>query len=376
MNKLKLSIALAIICAVLFANGQNSQTHAKTFSIDLFEQNLKTRLEGRTIGYTYAIYERETLRKRGAGGHWLLPDQEMYPDRRLTALSMSKTITAAAVMKAIEELRSQGKTISIDSPVAPYIPRGWVMGPNVQNITFKHLLTHTSGLWGVGSKPDSYASLQKTIAQGTIDNPSTVEKIEEFGKKDYENANFCLFRIIIPYMIYPEQVDNLTPETAPLETGKLYVKYVREKIFAPIALGDVDVYQPGPGLNRYYVFNDLADFSEDRPTTDLIPILHAGAGFWRLSSVEFGRFISKLRYGKIVSPESFQSMMENELGMYESASLYGKYYNHNGGTEDAQADWMIFPNGITAVFQANSGGGLATSPQALVRIAYNDAWTE
>lgn len=385
MNKLKLSFSLTIIGLALFISGLTFQVSAKgkavekTFSIDLFDQNLRAQLNGKTIGYTYAIYEGEGLKKSGVGGHWLLPNEKMTEDRRLTALSMGKTITAAAFMKALEEYNAKAwmyaniKAMNLDSYIADFLPKDWTLGDNVNKITFKQLLRHEAGLRNAATC--SYEGMQKLINEGV--------QLSNMNNANYENANFCLFRIIIPYMIYPDVVKKLTPQTAPLETGKLYIKYVQQKIFAPIGHADIDVYQPGPGLNRYYDFNNLSDYSDDRPKTDLTPILRAGAGYWRLSAKEFGKFIAKLRNGKIVSSGAFLSMTTHELGMYRSDSTYGIYYNHNGGADDAQADWMIFPNEITAVFMANSNGGLAIdpktnkpiTPQDLVRNAYNASWT-
>src|SRR5437764_864315 len=78
------------------------------FNLDTFEANLKAALDSKTVGYSYAIYENDQLRRAGAGGQAFVPGAKQSPDKRMTVMSMSKTITATGVMKAIEELNAQG----------------------------------------------------------------------------------------------------------------------------------------------------------------------------------------------------------------------------------------------------------------------------
>jgi CubicO group peptidase (beta-lactamase class C family) len=120
----------------------------------------------------------------------------------MTVMSMSKTITATGVMKAMEELNARGKNITVDSHIAPYLPSEWHLGPRVKELTFRHLLTHTGGLRPATGDPDSYLGLKQTIANGAQD--------ADFGKFFYANADFCLFRIINPYMAMSEaEVKNI-----------------------------------------------------------------------------------------------------------------------------------------------------------------------
>ncbi len=348
------------------------------FNIDRFEQNLKARLVGKATGFAYAIYEYDTLKKAGAGGHAVWPQVPHSPDRRTTMLSMSKTITAAAVMKAMEQMRARGQNITINSPIAPYLPSNWTRGPRVDELTFKHLLTHKGGLRGVDVDPDTndvdtYVNLRQTIANGVIN--------ENFGKWVYQNANFCLFRIIIPYMVSDRAVLKTSESNTDFiarHTGITYVRYVQNHVLEPIGLGGINVVPTGPmPYTRYYKFNSpLISFTD--PTDDTAT-LRTGAGYWHMSVKEFGKFISALRHhGKIVSSDSFKVMKDNELGMYGVPETHGSYWNHNGGTgkeggPGAVSDWTIFPNGITAVIHINSLGGLS-DPYLVIRNAFNESW--
>jgi len=355
------------------------QTAIQDFSIDRFEQNLKARLDGKAVGYAYAIYEFDALKKAGAGGHAVWPNAPHTPDRRATMLSMSKTVTAAAVMRAMEQMRAKGQAITINSPIAPYLPSNWTLGPHVAEMTFKHLLTHTGGLRGVDVNPrtndeDTYVNLRQTIANGATD--------ENFGIQLYQNANFCLFRIIIPYMVSDRAVLKASESNTDFiarHTGLTYVTYVQKHVLQPAGLNGISVVPTGPPpYTRYYKFGSPLVYFTD-PTDDTA-ILRTGAGYWHMSVKEFGKFISSLRHhGMIISSDSFKVMRDNNLGMNGVPSTHGMYWDHNGGTgkeggPGAVSDWMIFPNGITAVIHVNSLGGLSEGQHEVIRNAFNDSW--
>ncbi len=343
--------------------------------LNKFANNLKSRLDGKTTGYSYAIYQYDTLKKSGAGGYAVLSSVPQSPDRRMTTLSMSKTITAAAVMKAMEKMNEREprnryrRGISINSLIAPYLPSDWTLGPHVSEMTFKDLLTHTSGLRNATDDPGTYEGQRQTIAKGATD--------ANFRKNFYANNNFCLFRIIIPYMLNGRAgVENLSNIEA--RTSGLYTSFVKQHILGPLGLSAVSLAPSGPQEEiRYYNFHFpqyyFVDDSYDHASR------RSGAGYWFMSAKEFGKFIVGLRSGKIVSAATFKLMTDNNLGMYGENSTHGRYWNHNGGFgkqngTGGAADWMIFPDGITAVILFNSLGGLQDASQDVIRKAFNSAW--
>jgi D-alanyl-D-alanine carboxypeptidase len=342
-------------------------------NLNTFANNLKMRLDGKTTGYSYAIYEYDTLKKSGAGGYAVVASVPQSPDRRMTTMSMSKTITATAVMKALELMNERtrrfGRTFSINSKIAPFLPSDWTLGPHVSEMTFKDLLTHTSGLREVANDPGSYEGLRQAIANGATN--------ANFHKYFYANDNFNLFRVIIPYMLNGRTaVEKLSSIEA--RTSGLYISFVKQQVLGAVGLSGVSIAPSGPQeeiryynfhFPQHYVLDDSYDFASR----------HVGAGFWFMSAKEFGKFIAGLRSGKIVSAATFKLMTDNNLGMYGENSIHGRYWNHNGGFgkqngTGAGADWMIFPNGITAVILFNSAGGLADPSQDVIRKAFNTAW--
>jgi CubicO group peptidase (beta-lactamase class C family) len=341
--------------------------------LNKFANNLRMRLDGKTTGYSYAIYQYETLKKSGAGGHAVLPNIAQSPDRRMTTMSMSKTITAAAVMKALEQMnegvRRYGRTFTIDSKIALFLPSDWQLGPHVSEMTLKDLLTHTSGLREVGNDPASYEGLRQVIANGSTD--------ANFRKYKYVNMNFCLLRIIVPYMLNGRTAIEKLSSIEARTTG-LFLSFVKQKVLGPVGLSGVSVAPSGPQEEvRYYNFHNPLQYTVDESYERASA--RSGASSWFMSVKEFGKFIAALRAGKIVSAASFKQMTDNNLGMFGENSLHGRYWNHNGilnwgNGSGSRADWMIFPNGITAVVLINSTGGLEDATQEVVKKAFNTSW--
>ncbi len=58
------------------------------------------------------------------------------PDTRMHVASLSKIVTAVAMTRLLD-----GAGISPATPIIDYLPRYWVKGPNVDQITFAELST-------------------------------------------------------------------------------------------------------------------------------------------------------------------------------------------------------------------------------------------
>ena len=386
------------------------QLQLKGFDFALFAQNLDIQLNGKTIGYEYAIYQGEALLKSGSGGYAIRASKTpMSADHRISVGSTSKTITAAAVVRAIEVLKAQGKSISLNSKIAPYLPKAWApFGPHVGEITLKDLLQHASGLV---TGADTFDQLKQVIQSGATAADWSTRAVNPGSK--YCNCNFTLFRIIIPYMLdgaaayenpgagnaaIDAQIKNLqaevqglqaelqtaapgqkpglvsqikalnkqiaalkkklTPvETVEIATAKRYVQFVQSQVLAKVGLGGVWI-NPRSAAETIYYYNVNDGTKIFKGYSDDQALRGVGAGFWFLSAKEYGKFIAGLRAGKIVA--SFQTMTASRLGMWMGSSDAGTTWNHNGAFTVGDAgpglrgDWMAFDNGVTAVIFYNS----------------------
>jgi CubicO group peptidase (beta-lactamase class C family) len=149
--------------------------------------------------------------------------------------SLSKQFVATAIMMLVEE----GK-ISLDDPVSKYLdgtPKRW------QNITIRHLLTHTSGI------PDfNNEDIRVKDGPGDYDHrvlDALAKRRLHFAPGDewrYSNSNYHLLGMIIQKI-----------------TGKPYDDFLRERIFKPLGMTQTTVFHEGgtyPGLAMGYRWHD------------------------------------------------------------------------------------------------------------------------
>jgi len=142
------------------------------------------------VGYTYLILDHGLVVAQKTFG---LAHTDADPPAvafssayRMNIASVTKTLTAVAALKLLA-----ARHMSIDTPIYSYLPRSWILGQNVKTITFRALLTHTSGIRSSHDLATSYDDLRTLIAQGI----NLSDQVYH-----YQNQNFALFRILIPYL--------------------------------------------------------------------------------------------------------------------------------------------------------------------------------
>jgi CubicO group peptidase (beta-lactamase class C family) len=89
--------------------------------LSAFSNKLDARLKNKSVGYSFAVVDQAGHVVGGGGGDARrAPDaspRKMTMDDKLNIASVSKTITAAAVLKLLSQ-----KRVSLDAPVSPYLP--------------------------------------------------------------------------------------------------------------------------------------------------------------------------------------------------------------------------------------------------------------
>jgi CubicO group peptidase (beta-lactamase class C family) len=134
------------------------------------------------------------------------------PDTIFPVASISKTVTATAIMRLVE----QGK-VDLEAPVQKYLPGFRVQDERVsREVAIWHLLTHTPGWEGQLNSPDRGAESLAVFADGMKDLPQLAAPGEVWS---YNNAGFTLAGRVI------EQV-----------TGQSIHDALRTLVFEPIGL--------------------------------------------------------------------------------------------------------------------------------------------
>ena len=315
-------------------------------------------------GFGYADVENKTV---------------VQPDALFRIASVSKTLTGAAVMKLVEE----GK-LKLDDPVAPFIAHltpapGATVDPRWEQITIRHLLTHTGG-WDRNKPDGGFDPMDRPgIAAAAVNAPApaSAETIIRYmkgmpldfnpGEKFvYSNFGFCILGRVIERL-----------------SGMRYEDYVRERVLLPVganrtrsgksrlseALADeVRYYLPRASLNWPMVQSVF-------PGEGLVPLLYGGiggiyleaddaSGAWVSSTVDLLRFVAgvdgRASPPDILSPQLVAQMTSNGAQVCPDGTCH-----YAGG-------WFVRPTEGDATWW--HGGDLPGTKSHLVRSYTNISW--
>jgi len=294
-----------------------------------FVQQVAEFLTGNVAGYSIRLNENGSS-IGVVDWNWAKEPQDgseaWTPGVRMHVASLSKIVTAAAMTRL---LGAAG--IPASTPIIDYLPAYWVKGPNVDQITFAELLTHTSGLaFGATNSRSDFEWMKEQIAAGTT----------HIGQFSYQNMNFGLCRILLATINGNVSVDwflqdpivpaTLIDSSWDATTISAYASYVASEVFAPSGV-------TGPDFTH-----DAADaLAYNFPVTgngwnsgDLATM--AGGAGWHMSADEFLDVMAAFRRGgTIVTAAQAQGMLDDGFGIDFSVDTdLGFYYAKNGGWND------------------------------------------
>ena len=122
-------------------------------NFDLLTEKIEEiRCKNNIAGMSVAVTDLEgAIYKKGFGfENALRPEVPAYPDAMYKIASMTKTVTAAVILRLCQE----GK-LDLDTPIRQYLPWLKLSRPEAEEtMNLRHLLTHTSGLFVDGYLPE------------------------------------------------------------------------------------------------------------------------------------------------------------------------------------------------------------------------------
>ena len=306
----------------------------------------------------------------------------MYVNQELNIASVSKTITAVAVLQLLTK-----NELEPGDKIGQWLPAYWNAKPVIKDLTFKELLTHSSGLLD-GSH--SWDSIRATVKRG-LDDASKPTRA-------YANINFTLFRAIIPFLIDKNAAKNKEASYGgniaafELWMSQTYTSYVQQRVFAPIGMNNITCK---PSVNTAQMFSE---FAKNAPAAGIASATPgdwsnavAGGGFY-MSTMEMARFMAFLAHTNNMLTKDEKTMMDNlQLGwdtndsqMTDMGQSYGKggaLYSdaNNTGDNDAgdpglQTLVVQYPKGIELSWSINSIPGNWRNLSTIARNAYNQSW--
>jgi len=254
-------------------------------------------------------------------------------------------LTAIAMTKLLDD-----KHISYDAKIVDYLPTYWLKGPNINKITFRQLMTHTSGFVTAHGETD-YMTMKLMVMIGVL--PSNL------GKYDYENMNFGLCRILIAIingniaknLVLPDSLWDILTITA-------YSTYVITKVLAPAGVNGPSLDHPA-GSALAYSFPPVFGWNSGNLAT-----VSGGAG-WHISVNELLKVMGTFRrQGTIMSTAKAKNLLDSGFGIdVVQDTDAGRLYNKNGLWQDGigrveQSLAYFLPEDMEMVVLANSPVGL------------------
>jgi len=315
---------------------------------------------------------------RGFGYADLGNETPVQPDALFRLASVSKPITAAAIMKLVEE----GK-LTLDDRVAPYIAHlapapGATVDPRWDQITIRHLLNHTGG-WDRDKPNGGFDPMFRPgIAAAAVNAPApaSAETVIRYMKGmplDFNPGSKFVYSNF-GYAILGRVIERVS--------GMPYEDYVRSRVLQPVGAnrtrvgrtrmsgalaGEVKYYLPGePGMGMTGPLVPSVF-----PGEGAVPVNYGGFyveamdshGGWVSSTVDLLRFVGgvdgRANLPDVLSQERVAEMTGSGVPLCSGACYYA-------------AGWLVRPTQGDATW--SHGGSLPGTTTLLVRSYHNFSW--
>jgi len=280
-------------------------------SVNQFSANIDSQLQNKVVGYV-SVVGLKVVEYGQARTSTDAPSRKMASDAPINIASVTKTLTAIAVLQS---LAKHNKTVN--DKISPYLPADWTKGSNIDTITFRDLLTHSAGFRDNGGGANTtYAIVKKQISDGVqLANKTPL----------YNNLNFAIFREILPFM---EGFNDPGEPGRAAATANFYINYMRQNVFQPVG---VTVADCKPAANShpalYYPFppgntpgNEGGDWT-----------LACGGGGWVVTAGNLYQVLNSLLGGNTLLTDAQKTLMNNNcLGWDCSVQTQTDYVGKNG----------------------------------------------
>lgn len=247
--------------------------------------------------------------------------------------SISKTFTAALVLKAVEENK-----LSLDQTIDHFFPG--IM--NADKITISHLLYHRSGIHNFTSNADysEWNTRPKSIEEMTAIISKGGSDFEPGSQAKYSNSNYVLLSFILS-KIY----------------SKPYSSILNEKICKPAALKNT--YFGGKVNLQHNESNSYKFTGNWQKETETDLSIAMGAGGIVSTPADLTKFAEALFAEKVIRRKSLEQMstIKDNYGMglipipfYDQAGL-----GHTGGIDGFSSVFCYFPASKLAYALTSNG---------------------
>jgi CubicO group peptidase (beta-lactamase class C family) len=284
-----------------------------------------------------------------------LAGEEARPTTLFSLASLSKPITAAAILKLIQEGKLRLDDLILEVLAHIPAPRGARVDPRLRKVTIRQALNHSGG-WdrNVSGDPANWAP--QIARRLSVPMPPSPDQFISFvlslpldfepgSQSHYSNVGYIMLGAVIEKL-----------------SGQTYEAYVQKNVLAPMGITRARLHKGGlqyfPGEARRYLVGN----SEALPPLQQ-PMLQA-AGGWSASPLDMVRFLTALdgsRGKPFLDDKTFALMLEappaplrvqangnfNGIGWvltFKDAQRFG--YAQDGSWHGARAFMKRSPNGV------------------------------
>lgn len=324
MKTFFIAVICTIVCTATFAQ-KFDKTRLDTY-FNTLEKNNKF------MGSVAVFQNGQIIYTRSAGFSDYENHIKATENSKYRIGSISKTITATLILKAVEE----GK-ITLDKKLADFYPSI----KNADMITVEQLLRHRSGIHSFtddedyetwNTQPKSEEELLDIISKGNSEfKPDSTFK--------YSNPNYILLSFIL------QKIYN-----------KTYAEIVREKIVLPLGLNHTYF---GSAINAQnnecYSYSFSGKWEKETETDMSIPM---GAGGIVSSPTDMVKFGNALFSGKIISKKSYTQMTNIKdgygMGLFKLPFYEKEGFGHTGAIDGFSSMLSFYPeSGVTFALLSN-----------------------
>jgi len=342
--QMPLLVVLVLILTISFSCNNASET-LSGLSIDtlnLADAKMQSYVDdGKLSGISVLIIkDGETVHQRTFGLAHLAEERILEEDAIFRIYSMSKPITAAALMMLYDEGKFQ-----LDDPVATYIPefeetKVWVDGeavPQQEALTIRHLLTHTAGFcygWDVSHVDSLYAQ----ASPGGLWGLGTIEKaVKTLANIPLKNQPGSKYEYSVSIDVAGYLVEVLS--------GLPFDEFLQARLFDPLGMNDTGFDVPEEDFGRLaMIYTNTPESEELTPVEGLtngvmqkVTLFSGGGGL--VSTIgDYGKFGQMLLNGgelngtRVLEEATVKLIMSDQM---PSTATFGEGMGYGlGGSVD------------------------------------------
>jgi Beta-lactamase len=282
-------------------------------NLNTFLANIASKLDGKVAGYVMIVGNLPPVSGGRARRHVDRPDLDMSPDLTMNIASVSKTLTAVAILQLLTK-----NGLTPDAKILPYIYGDWIQGPNINQITFRELLTHTSGLGQLDgcAGGTTYDAVKNLVKAGIVlkKHAQIYSGLTSFPRPAaYGNCNFALLRELMPALTN-QNVGSGNDTQRAQNSMTFYITYMNQNVFAPLSIPARDC-KPPPGTSQIlsYPFTPATTPGDNwgDETADMNGSDTCGPGGWNLTAKNVFAVINDLATGNVLLTNNEKQQMNS-----------------------------------------------------------------